>query len=321
MGIKTCGRGSVLWKATGLSLDSLQAFDIGKRIDVDANLLFCSLQRNRTKNKTIEDTVEDLALLLKEVAHGGFIVTIVIDGDARPDCKRATLKRRKGDSLTKINRMYCRFKVLELSSRLEKEAMNENKRSEIKNELQSFNDAAKSLERKCDRFLIRDDFSGLLLHRLKSINAFKKNKNGGFVCPKILKAKFQADYVIALRSVEGKNDFIYSCDGDFAALIGNECVMIDKIQNKGNVFEVSLAGPCNKKMLDLRRRLKKSKLKSSGITWIKAKYPLFQDQPQDVRAMIAIALGCDVWIDGIKQVGVSAIKKNWMLIEKRMTKQ
>ena len=104
MGIKSCARGSVLWKATGLSLDSLQAFDIGKRIDVDANLLFCSLQKNRTKNKTIEDTVEDLALLLKEVAHsGGFIVTVVIDGDARPDCKRATLKRRKDDNLTKIN--------------------------------------------------------------------------------------------------------------------------------------------------------------------------------------------------------------------------
>ena len=337
MGINQCSRGNVLWKATGLSLHSLKAFGLGNRIDIDGNLLFYQIQKSG--GKPFELIVGEMALLLKQIAHsGGFVVTIVMDGDNRPDCKRASLNRRKDVSLVKINRMYCRFKVMELSSRLEKEAMDENTRNEIKNELHDFNEAAKSLEKKCERVAIRDDFCDLLIHRLSLNNATKMNENGGYVSSKILKARFQADYVIALRSLEKKTDFIYSSDSDFAALLGNDCILIDQVVNKcrglfktkrrkknekqitldATSFEVTLDGASNKKMMELEQRLGENK-KISKITWTKAKRPLFEDKPIRLRALIAIALGCDVF-DGIKQCGPTTVDNKLKSIAKNVEK-
>ena len=228
MGINQCSKGTVLWKATGLSLQSIKSLGLGNRIDVDGNFLFYQMQGRG--GKSIEVIIGEMALFLKQIAHsGGFIVTVVLDGETRPDCKRASWDRRKDTSLSKINRMYCRFKVLELSSRLEKEAMNENQRNEIKRELHAFNEAAKSLEKQCGRVSISKNFCDLLLICLRLNKGMKMNENGGYISSKIIRAKFQADYVIALRSLEKKNDFIYSSDSDFAVLLGDECVLIDTV--------------------------------------------------------------------------------------------
>ena len=336
MGINQCSRGNVLWKATGLSLHTLKSFGVGNRIDVDGNLLFYQIQGSG--GKSIEMIVQEMALLLKQIAHsGGFIVTIVMDGDARPDCKRASWERRKEASLAKINRMYCRFKVIELSSRLENEAMNQEKRKETETELRLFNQAAASFEKKCGQVGISNNFCDLLMRRLRLNGSLKINENGGFVSSQILKARFQADYVIAVRSVENKNDFIYSSDSDFAALLGNDCVLIDEVKNRGSrlmkkkknknakdsqeiildstAFSVSLSGASNKKMMKLQQCLRgddsscavKSDNKSK-IVWTKAKRPLFEDKDIRLRAHIALALGCDVF-QGLKYCGPAKAEK------------
>ena len=106
--------------------------------------------------------------------------------------------------------------------------MNEKKRNEVQSELKKYNDAAKSFEKKSGRAEITADFANLLLHRLTMNKACDMNENGGFVTPKIIKAKFHADYVIALHSQEKKNDFIFSSDTDFCAILGGECILIEK---------------------------------------------------------------------------------------------
>ena len=91
MGIKGCSKGKVLRKATGLNLKSIKRLNIGNRINIDGNLLFSQLQGSG--GKTVEKTVAEMALFLKRISHcGGFIVTLVMDGKIRPDCKRATEK-------------------------------------------------------------------------------------------------------------------------------------------------------------------------------------------------------------------------------------
>ena len=260
--------------ATGLTLRSIKSsLGVGNRIDVDGSWLFYHLQKGG--GRPMEDIVGEMATLLAQIAHcGGFVVTVVMDGDARPDCKRATWERRKNIHLKSINRMYCRFKMLELSSRLENDEMNGEKRKEVQNELCLFNDAAKSLESKAGIVALRNDFCNLLLLRLNKKNAFETNENGGFVSPFIIKSKFQADYVIALRSKQMKSDFIFSQDTAFAALLGNECLMITNVKNRGSAllkknekknnnerskellfdgsaFEVTISGASNKKMIEL----------------------------------------------------------------------
>ena len=66
MGINQCSKGMVLWKASGLTLKSLEAFGLGNRIDVDGNFLFHKISKmNAHKGKPIEMIVKEMALLLK----------------------------------------------------------------------------------------------------------------------------------------------------------------------------------------------------------------------------------------------------------------
>lgn len=233
---------------------------------------------------------------------------------------------------------------------MEKDLINEEKRNEIRSELHLFNEAATSLEKKYGRITIDDRFCNLLHQRLDSSNAFEANENGGFVTPNIIKAKFQADYVIALRSLEMKNDFIFSADTDFAALLGNECLLIDDVKNNGvgllkkkrknkrvkgnnkkaevifdaSAFEIKLAGVSKKKMIDLQKRLESydtgrgiKSIAKGKVTWTRANRPLFEDRPLRLRALIALGLGCDVF-DGVNRCGPSKIEKELEKIEKKI---
>ena len=102
MGIKGCkrgncketkrkrrGAGSVLWTATGLKLKALKV--IGTRIDVDGNALFCNLA---PKCGSFHLPVEAMVDFLTDLGrHRDFAITVIVDGDKRPDCKRDSWSR------------------------------------------------------------------------------------------------------------------------------------------------------------------------------------------------------------------------------------
>ena len=115
MGIKSAAK--VKWKATGLTIKTIQDLNLGKRIDVDGNALAFKMHAS---NKALGETLHLMAYHLKQLAFsGGFIITVIFDGTFRPDCKRASLERRKQTYLNNSNRIFSRFKALELSSKLE----------------------------------------------------------------------------------------------------------------------------------------------------------------------------------------------------------
>ena len=80
----------VKWKATGLTIKSVQDLNLGRRIDVDGNALAFKMH---TSNKVLGKTLHLMAYHLKQLAFsGGFIITVIFDGSYRPDCKRASLE-------------------------------------------------------------------------------------------------------------------------------------------------------------------------------------------------------------------------------------
>ena len=273
MGISGCAPKKVLWIGSKLTLSSLKHLDLGNKIDVDGNALAWKLGAG----KSIHEVVHLMSVHLKEIAHsGGFVITVVIDGDGRPDCKRDSWNRKKQRDLDDMNRMYCRLKALELNAKSDNGDMNIEDRSN----LDLYMKEASSLEKKVQRSLVLPtDFGQRLSDKLMMINACLANENGGFVQEHILKAKFQADSVIARRAIEKQNDFILSEDTDFAALLGPDCILIKNIQYKkgqssktrgrkkksagGNAthtrcptsFEVSIVGPCNTQMNGLRQKI------------------------------------------------------------------
>ena len=247
MGIKGVSPKTVLWEATGLNLKSLKKMRAGNRIDVDGNALAWKLGAG----KHINEVVHLMAVYLKDVAHsGGFIITVVLDGDLRPDCRRDSWFRKKDRALDDINRFYCRLKTLELGS--EVHTLDRERSEKRKEDFDLFNNAAKKLERKCSRnVVIPKNFGSLLSERLMMIDACQLNENGGFVQEKYLKAVFQADSLIARRAMQKKSNYILSEDSDFAALLGRDCMMIKTISKK------------NHAALNKGRRGKRKKLRRS----------------------------------------------------------
>ena len=197
--------------------------------------------------------------------------------------------------------------------------------------------AAKTFEKRCTKseFSVPYDFYVRLSEKLLAVGACSPNGNGGFVSENILKAKFQADSVIARRSVENKSDYIMSLDSDFPALLGSKCILLcNVVEQKGKVkrgrkrksnndvdqsgvflkdataFKVDLAGADNAKMRSLRQSLESSTENRKcfeTIEWTEASFPLFKYSNATLRAAIAVTMGCDVFKAGIKGVGTVSI--------------
>ena len=145
MGIKDCNK--ILWHANGLTLQSVKDLNMGRRIDVDGNLMAYQIGLSGGGGRSIQDVIHAMAMKLKRIAHsGGFRVNIIIDGDVRPDCKRATLLRMKQNQLDDVNRRFCRLRTMELHGRVNSESGASESDIEM---YKTFSTAADKLEKKC----------------------------------------------------------------------------------------------------------------------------------------------------------------------------
>jgi hypothetical protein len=314
MGINGCATKKALWLATGLTLKSLKDLNIGNKIDVDGNALAWKIGCG----KPIPEVIQLMASFLKVLAHsGGFNITVILDGQ-RPDCKRDTWFRQKERKLDEINKLFCRLKAIEFDKKTDEDSITA---------FDSFNREAKRLEKKSSRSItFPSDFGDRLSERLMMINACSLNENGGIVNERVIKAKFQADSLIAKRSVDSKSNFILADDSDFAALLGKKCILIKNIKqtygtDKGRgrrskrkenesselhdstLFSVDMVGSCNERMQELKTRLDETGIHRDGYKWNKAETPIFKYESHRLRATIALILGCDVYKDGLKNVG------------------
>ncbi len=282
MGVKNCKKGEVLWQAQNLNLRTLKSFQCGNRIDVDGNGLIWSIyQGQNNRHISFNQILHRMVEYLRNIAYsGGFILTIIVDGDVRPDCKRDSWSRIKDREIDRVSRIHCRLKAMNLYQKIK-----DNNASEVeKEDYENYKKTAKSLESKCAKssLQIPKDFHSQLSQKLMALGACVPNINGGFIHETVLKAKFQADSVIACRSVRGKSDFILSKDSDFPVLIGNRCILITNISESSSkkrgrrkrndekemmdecepvvlkdasTFQVDIAGCDNAKMKELHAKL------------------------------------------------------------------
>ena len=304
MGIE--GATKAKWIGKGLPLKSIQNLQVGKRIDVDGNALAWTYYQQKG-NKSFNEILNLMALHLKKLAHnGGFIVTVIFDGIARPDCKRASLKRRKNRFISDANRMHCRLKMSQLNSKYQNERNNE-----IKKQLDEYSKECKKLEKACSKSLtIPDNIATLFSERLVMHDACCPNDSGGFVDERVLTAVFQADSLIASRSKSNLNDMIYGNDSDYFVLLGDQCVLLwnMKKMSSSQSYQVDIHGCCNERLKGFQSKLIQRQSTPSQIQWIQAEYPLFASPDPYLRALIALSMGCDIF-DGINNFNVAKIDK------------
>ena len=326
MGVNSATKAKFIGK--GLTLKTIQSFGLGNRIDVDGNALAFKFLGNGQKN--LNEILSDMALHLKQLAYsGGFIVAVIFDGTKRPDCKRASLQRKKERFLNDSNRMYCRFMSLKLKAQYEKE-----KKQEVKQQLDEYIKECNKLEKVCMRSLyIPGNIGSLFSEKLMMVEACAPNENGGFVEENVLTATFQADSLIAARSVSNLNDFIYGNDSDYLVLLGSECLLLwdmkaksgkrkkgrgrrakqneehlDRGVSDATQYQVEIYGACNNKMKELQSKLQgKSAGLPDNLEWKEAEQPFFSLPDPVLRVLIALSLGCDVF-HGVNSLGPKSIQ-------------
>ena len=89
MGIKSAAK--VKWKATGLTIKTIQDLNLGKRIDVDGNALAFKMHAS---NKALGETLHLMAYHLKQLAFsGGFIAERMPSGHSNLTCASVCTKR------------------------------------------------------------------------------------------------------------------------------------------------------------------------------------------------------------------------------------
>ena len=101
-----------------------------------------------------------------------------------------------------------------------------------KEKLDTFNNEAKSLEL-TSRMSVPPNFMDMLDCALQEISAYSADReSGGYVCENMIKAEFEADYVMAYCYRQGLSDLVFSTDADMSALCGPSCISIQSFKEE-----------------------------------------------------------------------------------------
>ncbi len=290
-----------------------------RSIDCDVSNIIHKLSYRHSSIYSI-NLVRDVALFLKQLASDtGYEVTAVLDGDVRPQTKRDAFKRRYESTMNRINSFFCRQSAMRIGAIAKDE-----RTEEQKEDFSEFSKEAKRLE-VSPRLHIPMSFREDLERCLHDIDAFTPDRqSGGVVSRVIIKAKYEADYVMAYRFRNRLCHCIYSSDADMLALCGPNCISIRSFaKEKGSkrkrkegdetsVFVYELSGCSNSLMDEIKECVRNEIGASSKIEYVPAKYPLLENVPPSLMSLIVVGIGCDVLpggLAGITPLAVSRVMK------------
>jgi hypothetical protein len=218
----------------------------------------------------------------------GINVNIVDDPPIRHHSKRAFIQRQ---AVRERSRLKCSQLKIQLAAMLQRE------HKATPEEIAIIEKQISHHQSKCEAVLPKN-FSEILQRLLQNHNAALPNHG---TIHYLQDSKCQADIILAKRANEWKSDAIISNDGDFAAHLGNKGLFVKefKYHSHGKTFsDIVLSTACATSLVKW--------LDEGRIT--KPRFPVFDgvDSPL-VRALTAVAIGCDVWPGGIKDVGASKV--------------
>ena len=294
---------NILWSAKDLTFNDLltvyhqhkknQSHQLCK-IDVDLNWLVNKVGQQ----KTYPEIVNSTDIFMKTLAHTcGTIVTGVLDGDCRPDCKRDSWKRNRDIEISRIDAFYCLQSAMALAAQIDETGTSKKNTYKIS----QLDAEAKSLEKHSSKNFVLHSFKTDLEERIFFLNAhIKHSNNGGYVNPCVIKSKYQADSFLAYHNIYNLSDFILSIDSKFTMYLGPLGVFIRDIDLKRkqgskknsvntDIATITIGGCINVTMEKINSVL----TGRNNITWKKASYPVLDSNDIILRTYISLTLGCD----------------------------
>ncbi len=247
------------------------------------------------------------------LCKSGSRVVLVCDGSVRHHSKRASVQRQVERYKTKVQLYQTRCELMQVIKSISL-ATTETEKENLKKAESRLADNSSKLEKKIDNADL--DVGDILFNKLIEESQKKMEKD-----PKVeiivMQAEFQADSVIAYRTMENLNDMTIMEDSDLAALCGKQCVSISK-------FEVSNLGKRNSQLTgmelffaDVITRNAICNIIGLDVTSERAStslYPFF-DGVDDyyIRGLIAVGIGCDVYVGGVP--GITLVKFSKVLVQ------
>ena len=293
MGVSNAAQ--ILYKSVELSWENvvyigheLNENDSGPCIDIDANLLGFKFNGNAG------GPVYEIMRCAHTSIDSGFRVVIIADGENRHSAKRASYAR-------KFNCEKNRIKAIELERKLTlclQEGKSKLDVDEISFQLQK--------ARKMSNYSLPEIFSCLLreavLQHTSSDIEF------------IVSDKFQADPIIAKRSVDGVSNLIWSSDSDFAVHNPEALLIKDfKLSRRSNVPYDVILWTGDGVIADHVSTLLMNRFpafKDNHNIFSIPKFPVLEDESDYLsRAIIGCAIGCDFWEKGQVGIGPAAIMR------------
>lgn len=249
--------------------------------------------------------------LASDLPKVGFIVVFICDGETRHHSKRATIQKKAKYQKQVIEGYLKRIELMLLAKKREQstsvEEINLNTKQEtlLSNKIKSMEKIQQS-----SNVNVGLEFYENIKSMIEEFQLDQKVITNENIF--VLQAKFRADSVLAYRCIYGYCDIVFSSDSDLAALAGSRCLGIksfkynDKLKNN-KLSDVSLYTPSTETLKFVSEAIH---LSSNSTRKKISEYGIFDGiENVQIRGLLALGLGCDVYLPGIAQLGKHILKK------------
>jgi hypothetical protein len=240
--------------------------------------------------------------------HAGLVVVLCCDGDTRLDAKKASCDRRAKRACEYIGSYKTLTKACRLKNELESGTISEDK-------IVICRKAIKELKVKASRKLARSearwppDFANALNAKLEACSANIPNDNGGYI-GSVIKADWEADYVIMGRFASGKIIGAIVNDSDLNARLGDEFIAVKKFTMGGQQIKGSKMMIAVSTSLQTLQKFKSHMSPGLKAKIVDAKCPIWENiQSPQLRCLVVVACGCDVYPPDTHNFGPTTMKK------------
>lgn len=276
-------------------------------IDGDSNDI-CHVVARKSEIKSAA-----VAEFYKQWSTCGIKVVLIVDGDVRPTCKQASSECIAERDKNRIHAFLLMKEVNKLKSDIAQGLVGSD-------ELPNLHDKITKLEKESRSKLTQSedlmpaDFVEALEEALVNDVEGKVNNLGGFVAS-VLKAKFQVDAAIIGRFLNKETLMALTNDSDMPIVAGDDFIAIKEYAKEGKITIVSTSKATLTKALQFvgNESLGRVELKDPAC-------PIFENvKSRKLRALIMVALGCDVYKMGIIGAGPKPLRKLLDKLEETMT--
>ena len=236
-------------------------------------------------------------------SHGGIQVVPVVDGDVRPTCKQATIERKGKREKNRIEGFMLMKEVNKIKSDIANGLVPSNELEEKR--IMLFNKEKTSRTKlAASEDLMPGDFAEALEDAvINDVDARIPNQSGGFVAS-VLKANFQADAAIIDRFLNKEAIMAITRDSDMPIIAGDDFMAIKDFTKDGSMTMVSTSKATLENAIKYLPEESKEMVKL-----VDAVCPIFEGvKTRKLRALMMVALGCDVYKPGVKGVGPKKLR-------------